>query len=204
MKQGLSVNLIAATIGVAIGFAISTGSAQAAVYDFTFTDQIATATTPGIAVGDPFVVHLFADNGGSSLVSQTWVVGDTMGFTIDAGTYHASYSQVWTGGFDLRTDASGNVSVANFYGTEPTSSNTDNFGSWIADTVFGDGSFTDYNGNTNTILAGSFTNPSAWTVAAAVPGTTPIPASLPLFVTGLGGLGLLSRYRKRIAQSRAA
>jgi hypothetical protein len=38
-------------------------------------------------------------------------------------------------------------------------------------------------------------------LVTGVPSTTPLPAALPLFATGIGGLGLLGWYRKRRAQA---
>jgi hypothetical protein len=48
-----------------------------------------------------------------------------------------------------------------------------------------------------------FYNPLSW-AGAADPITTPIPAALPLFATGLGAMGLLGWRRKRKAQAAAA
>lgn len=123
--------LLVATAAVA-GVMLS-GAVNAKEYVFTFTDTISTASTPGISVGDTFTLKLDADNGGSTDVSQTWNLADLGGFTITAGSYAATYSQVWdnptTGNFV--TDAAGMMSSVTFYGTNPNSQNTDNFGSWI-------------------------------------------------------------------------
>jgi hypothetical protein len=53
------------------------------------------------------------------------------------------------------------------------------------------GSFDLVTGLTNVITASFDVNSTA----------TPLPAALPLFATGLGGLGLLGRRRKRKAQA---
>ncbi len=189
-----SYTLIAAAAAIATGQA-----AQAAVFDFTFTDTISSASTPGINVGDTFTVHLFADNGGSSAANQTWNLADLQGFTIHAGTYSASYSTVFespaTGNF--QTDAAGVVTSVQFFGTSNSSNNTDNFGSWTADTVFGDASFLDYLGRGNTIAASTFTNADQWTVGLA--GTVPEPASWALMLIGFGAAGSALRGRRGLA-----
>lgn len=192
-----------AIVGAALlGASLAAGAANAAVYEFTFTDTISTAGTPGINVGDAFTLHLFADNGGSTALSQTWDLADLQGFTIQAGTYSASYSKVWmypsTGNFV--TDGAGAVTHAEFYGTDDFSSNVDNFGAWVADTVFGDASFTDYNGHTNTINAGGFNDASKWTVAAAGDvGGVPEPATWALMISGFGMAGSALRRRAKVA-----
>lgn len=182
--------LISAIAGIAIALSCGVRVANATVFEFTFTDTISAANTPGISVGDTFTLHLFLDNGGSSLISQSWTAAQTMGFTINAGSYSATYSTVWQSLFDFETDASGNVSVAQFFGTEPTSNNTDNFGSWTADTVFGNAIFDDFFGRENFVAAGAFTDPDKWTLAAV-----PEPTTIALLGIALVGLGVTRRKR---------
>jgi len=183
--------LLVATTAVA-GVMLS-GAVNAKEYVFTFTDTISTASTPGISVGDTFTLKLDADNGGSTDVSQTWNLADLGGFTITAGSYAATYSQVWdnptTGNFV--TDAAGMMSSVTFYGTNPNSHNTDNFGSWTGDTVFGNAEFCDYDGRCNNIAAGGFNNAAAWTVSAGVPE----PSTWAMLLIGFAGLGFAG-YRK--------
>ncbi len=178
------------------------GAAEATEYEFTFTDTIASATTPGINVGDTFTLHMFADNGGSTDVSQTWNLADLLGFTIQAGSYSASYSAVFpeptTGNFV--TDASGMMSSVVFYGTSDASNNTDNFGSWTGDYVFGNAEFCDFTDRCNTITAGGFNNASEWTVAAAG-GAIPEPSTWALMLFGFASLGVAGyrASRKNVA-----
>jgi hypothetical protein len=183
-----------AAVVVSVCLAIST-AAGASVYDFTFTSTITSATTPIIAVGDTFTITLPLDNGGSTLVSQTWRGADAIsGFTIDAGAYHASYSTLFPG-LLFKTNASGALTVTRFRGTDPTSINQDNFGSFVGDVVFASPFFFDFFGRQDNYAA----RPSKvadWTVTAAA---TPLPAALPLFATGLGALGLFGWRRKRKA-----
>jgi hypothetical protein len=57
-----------------------------------------------------------------------------------------------------------------------------------------------FDSSTDTLTAGPYTNsPQIWGLTPA----TPLPSALPLFVTGIGGLGLLSWRRKRKARASA-
>jgi hypothetical protein len=175
------------------------GAAKATEYEFTFTDTISSANTPGIDVGDTFTLHMFADNGGSTAVSQTWNLDDLLGFTIQAGSYSASYSAVFpfptTDNFV--TDASGMMSSVAFQGTSGASHNTDNFGSWIGDSVFTNAEFCDFDGHCNNISADGFDNASKWTVAAA--GTIPEPSTWAMMLLGFAGLGFAGYRRATIS-----
>lgn len=175
---------------------VATSPALADPFIFTFTDTISSATTPGISVGDTFTLVLHADNGSTTAASQTWNLADLQGFSITAGSYSATYSKVFefpaTGNFV--TDAAGVLTSIQFYGTSTLSNNTDNFGSWTADTVFGDAFFDDYFGRRNQVAAGGFNNPASWTVA---PGGVPEPASWALMIGGFGAVGVLARRQRR-------
>ncbi|HEX5377629.1 MAG TPA: PEPxxWA-CTERM sorting domain-containing protein [Phenylobacterium sp.] len=182
----------------ALGALSLSGAAQAAVMDFTMKGVIESASTPGINAGDVITVHLFADNGGASTISQTWNLADLLGFTIQAGTYSATYSKVWqypsTGNF--QTDASGAVSHVEFYGTDDLSHNVDNFGSWTADSVFGNASFCDFLDRCNNTSGGTFNNASQWTVGLAGPGGVPEPATWAMMIAGFGMAGVAMRRRR--------
>lgn len=169
---------------------------------FTFTGYITSAQTPGVSDGDTYVLKLLADNGGTSLANQTWSYADLQGFTIDVGSYHGSYSTpYYDGEVGFQTDAGGVLTYAVMYGTADTSVNSDNFGNFVGDYVFGDGGFYDLFFNSNQQGA-NFQDPSNWTVAMApAQGAVPEPASWALLVAGFGMVGGAMRSRRKVEVS---
>lgn len=198
MKK-LTVGLAA----IATAMLFSAIEASANTYDFRLTSTILTANTPGISAGDVFTLDVFANNGGSSQTSQTWDAASVLNFTIHAGSYSATYSKPYPFGMSFQTNSSGALTVASFFGTDATSVNTDNFGTWSAAlAVNGNAVFTDFNGLKNFIQIGANQNIANWSVSE-VPTATPLPAALPLFASGLSALGLFGWRRKRKVQSAA-
>jgi hypothetical protein len=171
------------------------GTAQADPYKFIFNGVISWAETPGISVGDMLTLTVFADNGGNSMINQVWDLSDLKGFTIKAGTYSASYSTVYekplTGNFV--TDATGKLVSLEFQGTSETSSNTDNFGSWVGDSVLFDGMFEDTKFNINRVAGNQWGPASAWTVQSAA--GVPEPAAWGMMIGGFGLAGMALRRR---------
>ena len=81
---------------------------------------------------------------------------------------------------------------------------------WVPNTFFlidGSGITVDFQGGQSLLLNHSITTHATvtWTSAAEVPlSTTPLPAALPLFVSGLGAMGLFGWRRKRKTQAAVA
>jgi hypothetical protein len=92
------------------------------------------------------------------------------------------------------TDASGIVTVSNFFGTDPTSFNVDNFGSVTGDIFFGQGEFCDtQNDCFDEAASGGFFSPTQWIVSAVT--SVPEPTTIALFGAGLAVFGWSRRRR---------
>ncbi|HEX4365250.1 MAG TPA: PEP-CTERM sorting domain-containing protein [Rhodopila sp.] len=191
--------LLAAAI---IGSAAVTSTANASPVVFVYTDTVGSTNIPGLAAGSPLTIDVFADNGSSSLASQSWNGGQTNGFTVTAAGYSASFSEVFSFSnapnqnvFD--TDASGNVVGFTFQGTDGNSVNSDNFDSWIGDTVVYGFGLTDDVGyflDAKDIPA----NTAHWTVQF-LPTSVPEPLTLSLFGAGLAGAVAMRRRKAKRA-----
>lgn len=176
---------------------LSSAAVYAAPFTLEFTGIVASSETPGISEGDTITLDLIADNGGSTSLSQTWNLADLQGFTIHAGTFTGTYSQVYpfpsTGNFV--TDASGNIISVTFFGTSGSSQNSDNFNaSFVGDNVTGGASFEDSLSRDTDIVGGTWNTPSQWSVQGA-DASAPEPSTIGLFAAGLVGLAALKRKK---------
>jgi hypothetical protein len=172
-------------------FMAASAHVQAVPVMFTYTGTVDSVNNVGglTSVGDAVTVEVIADNGGSSLSSQNWVIADTLSATFTAGSYGASFIDSWftsslvTG---FTTDGAGSLIIAEWLGTGSTSStSTDNFGNGV------------YLSNVGVIASNSgsifstpqFTIISAWSGPTLVNGAVPEPAILALMGLGLAGIG---------------
>jgi len=149
---------------------------------------------PGTAFGDTLTISVIVDNGGSSLLSQTWGLPDFVSGTAAVGSYFASYA---TPDFlDFATDASGQLTTTVFAQSQTDGSATDNFGTGPARLVsnavidsLGRGSFISAGGTGFIYWPNS--NEDLW--SAQLVQSVPEPGTLALFGIGLFGMGLARR-----------
>lgn len=187
--------MILRKLALASFMAVASIPSYATVYDFTYTDTIGSSSIDGVKVGDKAIVHLLGNNGASSIANQSFSWANMLGFTVDVGSYHGSYSLVWQN-FNLTTDASGHVSAIEFYGTDIYSQNSDSiYGDFAGDFVYGNAVFNNPNHSDLFIFSDTtFNVVSNWTVS---PSAVPVPATVWLFGSGL--IGLVGAGRKRKA-----
>lgn len=70
-------------------------------------------TIPGVAVGDEVHISVFGDNGGASILGQTWNQADISSATLSVGTYTATYFPPTSFGDPMFiTDASGLITFS--------------------------------------------------------------------------------------------
>ncbi|MGK7886756.1 MAG: PEP-CTERM sorting domain-containing protein [Crocosphaera sp.] len=182
--------------------------AQAAVFNFTYTDTVSINFfgVDNVSVGDTAVITYELDNGGTSLLNQTWTASDIVSVTFDFGngahitTFNPNGGDgltLSTGSFT--TDGAGQLTAVpsswvdagtvNVISTN--SSQTPN--AWV---VFGGNNVygTDIGQVALTNVSGNIVA-SNWTVEAAEVPSTPEPGTI-LGLLAVGSLTALTRKRK--------
>ncbi len=179
-------------------------AAQAAPVELQFSGIAqspygANAMTPGVSPGDMIIFDVFADNGGTSLDSQSWGAADVVSASIQAGSYSASTmgpaTILFSGGFT--TDVSGELATLSIgmfqYGTD---TNLDPKFVYYMDQL--NDIWYAYNSDGNLVSSfGAVSPPDISNTTISLVSATPLPAALPLFAGGLGAMGLLGWRRKR-------
>ena len=64
--------------------------------------------------GDSFLISMIFDNGGSSLISESWSASDFVSISVSTTSGYSLFSDTYTGGTaDVQTDAFGALSTLN-------------------------------------------------------------------------------------------
>ncbi|NCS28466.1 MAG: PEP-CTERM sorting domain-containing protein [Microcystis aeruginosa F13-15] len=183
--------------------------AHAAIFTATYTGTVSeNFGVDNVAAGNTAVITYQLDNGGSSLLSQTWNATDIVSVTFNFGNgaHVTTFNPNGVGGDGLSTttgsfvtNASGqltavpsdwsdvsNVNVVSTNSTQTPFSWFVNGGNGVYYTDNGDVSLTNVAGN---IVAAN------WTIQPAQTQTTPEPGTV-LGLLAVGSLGLLARKRQ--------
>ncbi len=177
--------------------------AQAAIFNFTYTDTVSFNTgVDNISVGDTAVITYELDNGGTSLLNQTWTGSDLVSVTFDFG--NGAHTTTFDGTLDnatgsFTTDGAGQLTAVpsswfNFFSVNVISTNSSqtplnwfvNGGNGVYETNFGSVNLANVSGN---VVA------SNWTVEAAETVSTPEPGTI-LGLLVVGSITALTRKRK--------
>ena len=220
--QAMIINLFHALSGIvtqrAIRFSIGlmallvqAGSAQAGIVNATFLStadnrQLSNDYVDNVALGNTFKVVIAMDNGGNSLINQTWTSNNVLSLTFEFnnGAHKTVFAAVFgrsTG--DFVTDGSGtlisvpsewrNTSAASAV-ISTNSSQTPN--AWFL-SEGNDKYFTNlYTKSVGIPDPSAITLASNWTLTASgAGGEVPEPTSMAIF--GLGALGMAYRARRK-------
>ncbi len=181
--------------------------AEAAIFKFTYTDTVSGNTgVDNISVGDTAVITYELDNGGTSLLNQTWTDSDIVSLTFDFGNgaHTTTFDPNGSNGLDFSTgsfttDGAGQLTAvpsfwSNFLSVNVISTNSSQTPNvWVVNglnrvyaTDGGDVDVANVSGN---IVA------SNWTVEAAEVPSTPEPGTI-LGLLAVGSITALTRKRK--------
>ncbi|MFN6305284.1 MAG: PEP-CTERM sorting domain-containing protein [Microcystis sp.] len=183
--------------------------AHAAVFTATYTSTVSYADVDNVSVGDTAVITYQLDNGGTSLLSQTWNASNivTVTFNFGNGAHVTTFNPNGGDGLDSTigsfvTNASGqltavpsdwsDLSNVNVVSTNSTQTPIE----WYVN-----GFNAVYSTDPNYYYEVDLTNvegnidPANWTIQPAQIQTTPEPGTL-LGLLAVGSLGLLARKRQ--------
>lgn len=190
---------LAAVIAAAVLAVMISSSARALPVLFHFESTITSSSIPGVADNDTVTIDVVLDNGGTSLLSQSWDTNAgtaVLSATASAGSYSADYGTIILLAL-FSTDAAGNLTSSTFRDESGTGvDNTDSFGSGQPIALFANVALFDVNGNFAQFFPSAFF-PAQWTLEFATVNQTPEPTTLTLFAGALAGFTVFSARRRR-------
>jgi hypothetical protein len=182
--------------------------AHAAIFTATYTDTVSSAAVDNVTAGDTAVITYQLDNGGTSLLNQTWTASDIVSVTFNFGngahvtTFNPnggdglskSLGSFVTNGLGQLTAVPsgwGDLSNVNVVSTNSTQTPTE----WFVDganSVYYTNNFSNNVRLTN--VAGNIVAAN-WTIQGTQTQTTPEPGTL-LGLLAVGSLGVLACKRQ--------
>ena len=106
MKRALKMMAIAVSVLAALPAA-----AEANPITLSFASQLTASPSniPGTVAGDPFNIAIVVDNGGASVLSQSWNLADFVSATVTIGGTYSAFTTTANGGFSATTNSLGQV-----------------------------------------------------------------------------------------------
>jgi hypothetical protein len=197
--------------------AVMAGQSQAAVVSATFLSTADNTGTSGpkpyvdnVSFGDQVKIVIAMDNGGSTLINQTWDASHVLSVTFDFnnGAHKTVFDPNGAGGFDQTdgvfvTNGLGQLTaVPNFWYDDPanvSSTNSTQTPNAIYLSLSSEIYFTDnYNFAVGIPNAMGILNASDWTLSSA--SAVPEPSSLAVFGIGMCVAGVRAARRRRLDQ----
>jgi hypothetical protein len=196
--------------------AVMAGQSQAAVVSATFlstADNTAYRYTyvDNVSFGDQFKVVIAMDNGGSTLINQTWDASNVLSVTFDFnnGAHKTVFDPNGGDGFSTNlgsfvTDGSGQLTAVPSSWTDESNVNTISTNSTQTPIAWFLAEFNDkyYTNNFSFAVgipdAASNTVASNWTISFDSSGAVPEPSSLAVFGIGMCVAGVRAARRRRL------
>jgi hypothetical protein len=182
--------------------------AHAAIFTATYTDTVSAATVDNVTAGDTAVITYQLDNGGTSLLGQTWTASNIVSVTFNFGNGAHVTTFNPNGGDGLSqsigsfvTNASGQLTAVpsewydlnNVNVVSTNSTQTPN--AWFVNGLNSVYSTNNFSNNVSlTNVAGNIVAAN-WTIQGTQTQTTPEPGTL-LGLLAVGSLGALARKRQ--------
>jgi hypothetical protein len=182
--------IVVAAVTLAFGLSSAAQAVPVTLSTFTFSGQC-DSSVPGNCTG----------TGNGTLVLENYTLGagistsNFQSFTYQSTVYSFSFSGIGTDGQIVNGIGTGGIS--NIFGNLPTSPGSLPGQANVTMLITTGGTI--FNSGIGFWCAGVNCNDDQGT--SSVWSETPLPAALPLFATGIGGLGLLGWRRKRKAQA---
>ena len=182
--------------------------AHAAIFTATYTDTVSAATVDNVTVGDTAVITYQLDNGGTSLLNQTWTASDIVSVTFNFGNGAHVTTFNPNGGNGLSsstgsfvTNASGTLTAVPSEWYDDTNVNvvstnsTQTPNAWFVNGLNSVYSTNNFSNNVSlTNVAGNIVAAN-WTIQGTQTQTTPEPGTL-LGLLAVGSLGVLACKRQ--------
>lgn len=136
MFRRIVMSTVRASLCFGLGFVAAGANAVPVQMTAVTTLNDSQTDIPGTTMGDTLTISVIVDNGGTSLLSQSWTVLNIVSGRVDVGTYAAFYTSSFSAGSGFTTDAAGLLTTAVF--ADLVGDVSDTFGTSAVGALFND------------------------------------------------------------------